>query len=91
MVQRISRFHVGPTAKVLAVFYGLMGLLLTPFFVLAAMLAPDAAGFGVGFALLLPILYAVIGFISTAIGCVMYNFAARMTGGIEFQLGPGRV
>jgi hypothetical protein len=86
MVHRLSRFSIGQTAKVLGVLYGLMGLIFVPFIFLAAMFSPKEAGFGVGFALTLPILYGLAGFIFTAIGCALYNWVAGMVGGIEVKL-----
>jgi hypothetical protein len=52
----------------------------------AAMLSPKEAGFGTGLALALPILYGVLGFIFTAIGCALYNLVAGWVGGIEVEL-----
>ena len=86
MTQRIRRFSIAQTAKVIGVLYALMGLIFVPFFLIAGMFAPKEAGFGVGFALLLPVLYGVGGFIFTAIGCALYNWVAGMVGGIEVQL-----
>jgi len=63
-----------------------MGLIFLPFFLLASLFSPKQAGFGVGVALALPILYGVCGFIFTAIGCALYNWVAGMVGGIEVQL-----
>ena len=88
MVQRIDRFSVGQSAKVVGVLYALMGLVFVPFFLLASLFAPRQAGFGAGFALLLPILYGVAGFVFTAIGCALYNLVAGWVGGIEVDLGP---
>jgi hypothetical protein len=86
VVQRLRRFSIAQTAKVLGVLYGLMGLVFLPFFLLAALISPEKTGFGLGFAILLPILYGVCGFIFTAIGCALYNLVAGMVGGIEVQL-----
>ncbi len=33
-----------------------------------------------------PVLYAVIGFVTTTIACVIYNLIAKLTGGIEIEL-----
>lgn len=87
MAQRIRRFGVGQTAKVVGVLYLLVGLLLAPMFLLAAILAPDQASFGVAFAVGLPILYACAGFVGAAIGCAIYNIVAGWVGGIEVELG----
>lgn len=88
MIQQLSRFTVGQTAKVLGLLYGLMGLIVVPFFLIATMLSSDDAGpgFGVGFVLVLPILYGLLGFVFTAIGCALYNWVAGKVGGIEVSL-----
>jgi hypothetical protein len=86
MVQRLSRFSIGQTAKVAGLLYGLMALIFVPIFLLATMFSPNDFGFGVGFALALPILYGVMGFIFTAIGCALYNWVAGKVGGIEVSL-----
>ena len=86
MVQRLNRFSVGQTAKVLGVLYGLLGLVFLPFFLLAAVFAPNEGGISVGLAIAFPVIYGVCGFIFTAIGCALYNVVAGMVGGIEVQL-----
>ncbi len=89
MAQRIRRFGVGQTAKVFGVLYGIMGLIFVPVFLLIAAFAPqEGASFGLGFAVAMPVFYAVIGFISAAIGCAIYNVVAGWMGGIEVELGP---
>ena len=84
---RIERFGVGQTAKVLGVLYALMGLVFVPFFILIAMFSPAEQGFGLGFAIMLPILYGLAGFVFTAVGCWLYNVVAGWVGGIEVELG----
>lgn len=86
MVQRIDRFSVGQSAKVVGILYALMGLVFVPFFLLAALFSPRQAGFGVGFALVVPVLYGAAGFVFTAIGCALYNLVAGWVGGIEVEL-----
>jgi hypothetical protein len=86
MVHRLSRFSVGQTAKVLGTLYGLMGLILLPFFLIPATLSPEESSFGLGLALALPVLYGVFGFVFTAIGCALYNWIAGKVGGIEISL-----
>jgi hypothetical protein len=87
MRQRIRRFGVGQTAKVVGVLYLLVGVLLAPVLLLATILSPEQAGFGVAFAIALPILYACVGFVGAAIGCAIYNLVAGWVGGIEIELG----
>ncbi len=90
MPQQIRRFGVGQTAKVVGVLYALIGVVLLPFVLLAAMYSPNKTGFGAGLALAVPVLYGVLGFISTAIGCAIYNFVAGLVGGIEVELDSSR-
>jgi hypothetical protein len=87
MRQQISRLSVHQTAKVLAILYGMMGLLVIPFFLVLPMLAPgEAEGFGIGLALLFPLIYAVFGYVFVAIGCLLYNLVAGWVGGIEVEM-----
>jgi Transmembrane domain of unknown function (DUF3566) len=86
MVQRLSRFSVGQTAKVLGILYGLMGLIALPIFLILAMFSPEEDAPNMGFALVIPILYGVLGFVFTAIGCAVYNWVAGKVGGIEVTL-----
>ena len=86
MVQRLSRFSVGQTAKVLGILYGLMGLIALPIFLLISMVSPSEDAPSVGFALVIPILYGLLGFVFTAIACAVYNWVAGKVGGIEVTL-----
>ncbi len=86
MAQQVKRFGIFQTAKVMGILYALTGLVFLPFFVLFSLASPRAAGFGIGFAVLLPVLYGICGFIVIAIGCAIYNVVAGMVGGIEVEL-----
>ena len=86
MAQRIRRFGVGQTAKVVALLYAIMGLIFVPIVLIVSMLSPNKSQFGTGFALVLPIIYGVSGFIITALSCALYNFVAGLVGGIEVEL-----
>jgi hypothetical protein len=87
MRRQIVRLSVGQTSKVLAAVYGLMGLVLLPFLLLASRGADRELG--VGFALAMPVIYALLGYVCVAIGRVVYNFVARHIGGIEAEVeGP---
>lgn len=90
MPQQIRRFGVGQTAKVVATLYALMGVVFVPLFLIAAMFSPKQTGFGPVFALAFPVIYGVLGFICTAIGCAIYNFVAGLVGGIEIELEGAR-
>jgi hypothetical protein len=43
-------------------------------------------GLGIGFAILVPLIYAVMGFVSGAIGALIYNLVASWIGGIEVEV-----
>ena len=78
----------------LALLYGIIGLIAIPFFLFMAAMSsqmpPDARGpmmaMGAGAALFAPILYAVVGFIGGIIGAVIYNVVAKWVGGIEVEV-----
>jgi hypothetical protein len=82
---RIRRFGVAQTAKILGLLYAFMGLLLIPIFLYLNTFSPEG-GFGPLFLLAVPLLYGLLGFIMTAIGCALYNLVASWVGGIEVQL-----
>ncbi len=99
-MHRVKRFDVMSVAKISGLCYGAMGLLFVPFFLLFGMIAsvagkqnPDlpagfGAIFGVGMAIMMPIIYAVMGFIMGAIGAFIYNLISGWIGGIEVELEP---
>lgn len=89
MRQQIRKFGVGQTAKVAGVLYALMGLVFIPVFLVMSAFAPKETGVGAGFAFVVPILYGVCGFIGTAIACALYNFVAKLVGGIEVEIDSG--
>ena len=87
MRQQITRLSVHQTAKVFAVIYGLLGFVFLPFVWIVSAFSPQNDDFGGGVWLLIfPAIYAVFGYIFTAIGCVIYNWVAGMIGGIEVEL-----
>ncbi len=85
MAQRIRNIDPVQAAKVVAVLYLMVGLVLVPIFLFLAFMDSNAFGFGMGFAIFIPVFYAVIGFISTIIFCALYNLVAGWVGGIEVE------
>jgi len=81
-------------AKITGLIYLCLGLIFAPFFLMIGLLGsmagqqrtPFAGVFGVVFALLMPVIYGVIGFISGAVGALLYNALARWVGGFELEL-----
>ena len=90
----IKRFGPLQLGKILAVFYGLMGLLFIPFFLIMALVSTQAPGqhrapmaaLGIGFAFIFPFLYAAMGFVFGIIGALLYNLVASWIGGIEVEV-----
>ena len=96
---RIRRFNVLKTSTVVAVMYVLIiAVIAIPFLLLIAIAGVSVNGgqiegagaFGVVGALLAAVLvalfYGLIGWVFTAIACVVYNIAAGWVGGIEIQV-----
>jgi hypothetical protein len=92
MKQRITRVDPLQVAKVLGVLYVVIGfIILVPVFMFINKAAPQEAqglgfGLGMGFTLVMPVIYGIFGFIFTLIGAALYNFVAGMVGGIEVEL-----
>jgi len=94
----IKRVGAMSVAKIAAVLYAGMGLLLGAVFSLVGMAgfgamansgdAPPFMGmiFGVGAIVILPICYGIGGFIFTLIAASLFNVAAGMTGGVEVEV-----
>jgi hypothetical protein len=87
-IKRIAPLQLG---KILALCYGALGLLFCPIFLVTAPLASNLPStqrvgimaFGTGFALMMPVMYAVMGFI---LGALIYNVIAGWIGGIEVEV-----
>jgi|SRR5580700_8771548 hypothetical protein len=90
----IKSVGVFSVAKIMGMIYGCMGLIFAPFFLLIGLMgsamgrqnSPLAGIFGIGFAVFMPVLYGVMGFISGLIGALLYNLFARWVGGFELEL-----
>jgi hypothetical protein len=88
MRQQLVRLSPVQTAKVMAALYGLMGFVFVPFIYFAMKFSPNANQPGAWFLIAVPLGYALFGFVFVAIGCLLYNFVATFTGGIEADLAP---
>ena len=90
-IKRIAPLQAG---KITGVLYFGLGLVLVPVFLLASFVASHVARpqtalpavFGLGFAIMAPVLYGVMGFVGGVIGAALYNLAARIVGGIEVEV-----
>ncbi len=91
VIKRIAPLQAG---KVLAILYGIMGVIFLPLFLLVATLgsalpAEERGGmmaFGAGMMLLMPIFYAVAGFVFGVVGAALYNVISKWVGGFEVEV-----
>lgn len=90
MKQQIIRLSPHQNGKVFGVLMAAYSLIffLPMFFIIILMGPEQGASSGYMF-LLLPVIYLVTGYVSIAIGCVIYNFAFKFLGGIEFEANGG--
>ncbi len=82
MIQRIVRIAPLQAGKVSAILYGIVGVVLVPFFMLPSLLGAKEA-FPIWVALLFIPFYAILGFVMTVVMAWLYNVVAGWVGGIE--------
>jgi len=68
-------------AKLVGVLYVILGAIGVPFFLLAV-----GDQIPLGFAILIPLLYGLSGFIGTLVMCWLYNVLAARLGGVEVEV-----
>lgn len=97
----VKRIGALSLAKVMGLIYGGLGLLFGLVFSFFALLGAafgrafeGASGlealfgalFGVGAVIFLPIFYGLMGFLAGLLVATLYNFAARVVGGLELEV-----
>jgi hypothetical protein len=92
----IKRFDPLSCAKVSGILYAVFGLVFGAIFSLIFLFhgfasakagtAGQAAVFGVGAIVFLPLLYGVLGFVGALIGAFLYNGATKFVGGIKIDV-----
>lgn len=89
----VKRVGMLSLAKIMAVIYAGIGVLVGIFIALASTMGGihhqgSGLGMGLGFGaiILFPILYGVLGFIGGIISAWLYNLAAGFIGGVELDL-----
>lgn len=88
-IQRIKKFGVTQTAKVVAMIYFIMiAILFLPFTFIsyATGLIDNFGPFPGVIFFIAPVFYGVVAFVATAIGCLIYNALAARIGGIEIEI-----
>jgi hypothetical protein len=76
---------VHSTAATVGILYFILGLLIVPIFYFAALANPTGKMPTI-ILVLVPVGYAVLGYIVTAIMCWLYNIIGSWTGGIAMTL-----
>jgi hypothetical protein len=87
MTQQVVRITPVQAGKVAAVLYGIMSILVVPFFMLPSLLGVKGA-FPVWLALLFIPFYVIAGFVMTVVMAWLYNLIVGWVGGIEITLQP---
>ena len=93
-MQVLKSVGVLSIARIMGLIYGCMGLLFAPFFLLFAILGsvagqnrnPMAGVLGILFAMAMPFLYGLAGFVTGALGGLLYNWLSKWVGGVELEL-----
>jgi hypothetical protein len=89
---KLRRVGVFSLAKLQGIIMAIFGLIFGIFYAIIGVTVGSALGAtgllaGLGFLaiIILPIVYGIFGFIGGAVGALIYNLAAKMTGGIEMS------
>jgi hypothetical protein len=97
----LRRIGVLSAAKIVGAVYAVFGVLGGLFFMALSLFGFSVAGandempafigviFGVGAIIVLPVMYACMGFVFGALSAALYNVFSGMVGGIELELQQG--
>jgi hypothetical protein len=93
-MQVLKSVGVMSVARIMGLIYGCMGLLFAPLFLVFGILGsvagqnknPMAGVFGIVFAIAMPFLYGLAGFVMGALGGLLYNWLSKWVGGVELEL-----
>lgn len=87
--RRLARISPWQAAKVLSLLYFVTGVIAALLMAALSAFVPPAPGQeapGIGFIIMLPVIYGLAGLVLVPIACWMYNTVARFTGGIEISV-----
>ncbi len=84
MKKTITSIDPLSAAKVMALLYFIISIPLVLIMAVVSMFTPGENHGGIAMIIIIPIFYAVFGFIFTLIGAWLYNVIARMVGGIQY-------
>jgi membrane protein YdbS with pleckstrin-like domain len=81
-MKQIKKFGIAKTARIIAIIYFIIALLIAvPMGVMTAV-----AGKFATFIVFIPFLFAAVAYIQVAIICFVYNWLAAKVGGIEIEV-----
>ncbi|RPI61181.1 MAG: hypothetical protein EHM50_06100 [Lysobacterales bacterium] len=87
MIRRVTRIAPWQAGKFFAVLYFIFGLIFAiPFVLFTSAIPEEQAGFGVGFALAFPFIYAIGALIFVPLACLIFNGVAKLVGGLDFEV-----
>jgi hypothetical protein len=90
MKQQVERLSPHQNGKVFAILMTLSScIFLVPMAIFMMATVPAGKGPSGLMFLLMPLFYLVLGYVSVAIGCLIYNFMFKYIGGIEFVASSG--
>ena len=82
---QILRFSLHQNAKVMALMMAICSLfMIVPMTLAFWLTVPPGMSVPWGMYLLMPLFYLVFGYISVAVGALVYNSLARKVGGVEY-------
>ncbi len=88
MQYRLTRFGIQSTALIVGLIYFVLAIICVPIFFVATRSAPNGGLPGI-MLVIGPVIYGIVGYVFTAIGCLLYNLIASWTGGMVLTLESG--
>lgn len=85
MKKTITSIDPFSAARVMALLYLAFSLPFMLIMYMVSRFAPGQAPMGLLMLVLMPIIYALVGFVFTLIGAWLYNLIAKTVGGIEYE------
>ncbi len=92
-MSKIKKFGVFSVGKIYAIFMAIVGFIAG---ILYAIFGPElfsqpgttdfASDFGAAAIIVLPLVYAILGFIIGVLAALLYNLIAKFVGGIEIEI-----
>ncbi len=86
MNRTIVRIAPFPAARIAAIIYFALGLIVMPFLVVPGLFGGGDAESTLPDAIGIPLLYALSAFVGTVLICWLYNWLAPRVGGVELEV-----